>query len=355
MTEAPDGTPMEVRRNFGKPNTAAQLLQKLRADKQPGKKAKTAAKAVQQDADDSIELKPAPAAHADDLHAIAEQIRKENAVTQTPPTPAAAAQPQIAPIQQKPTRKAKAATSRPTPAAAQPPVSAQSGESAAARSKEAAEPASAQGPETKTIPPKPPVDTRGMQPKHVVEAALFSAGKPIAIEEIAQETKLSPETIKKAIKDLAKDYDDRDTVLEVGKAGTKWAMQVRSRAAEPAARFAPMEIAPKLLKTLALIAYHQPMKQSELVDMIGTKVYDHIPDLVERGLVRAREEGVTKILVTTTAFPEYFGLDAEDPEGVRAAMAKLVGLPPPPPKAKQAEMQFVETQGAPASETATTT
>ncbi|MCA1819584.1 MAG: SMC-Scp complex subunit ScpB, partial [Halobacteriales archaeon] len=94
---------------------------------------------------------------------------------------------------------------------------------------------------------------------------------------------------------------------------------------------------------LALIAYHQPMKQSELVDMIGTKVYDHVPELTSRGLVRAREEGVTKILVTTPAFPEYFGLDAEDAEGVRAALAKLVGLPPPPPKAKQ-ELVYEETQ-----------
>jgi hypothetical protein len=109
-------------------------------------------------------------------------------------------------------------------------------------------------------------------------------------------------------------------------------MQVRPQAAEPATKFAPPEIPAKLLKTLALIAYHQPMKQSELVDMLGTKVYDHVPELVARGLVKAREEGVTKVLVTTALFPEYFGLDAEDREQVRATMAKLVGLPPPPKK-----------------------
>jgi segregation and condensation protein B len=174
-----------------------------------------------------------------------------------------------------------------------------------------------------------------MTPKHVVEAALFSAGKPLSIEEISQQTNLSPEAVKDACKDLAKEYDGRDTVLEVGKAGAKWAMQVRPQAAEPATKFAPPEIPSKLLKTLALIAYHQPMKQSELVDMLGTKVYDHVPDLVARGLVKAREEGVTKILVTTALFPEYFGLDAEDREQVRATMAKLVGLPPPPKKTSE--------------------
>jgi segregation and condensation protein B len=171
-----------------------------------------------------------------------------------------------------------------------------------------------------------------MKPEHIVEAALFSAGKPLSIEEISQQTNLPPDVVKDACKALAKEYDGRDTVLEVGKAGAKWAMQVRPQAAEPATKFAPPEIPGKLLKTLALIAYHQPMKQSELVDMIGTKVYDHVPELVERGLVKAREEGVTKILVTTPLFPEYFGLDAEDREQVRATMAKLVGLPPPPKK-----------------------
>lgn len=173
-----------------------------------------------------------------------------------------------------------------------------------------------------------------MKTTHVVEAALFSAGRPISVQEICEETALKAPAVRQAIDDLRKAYEERDTVLEVAKAGAKWAMQVRQRAAEPAARFAPMEIAPKLLKTLALIAYHQPLKQSELVDMIGTKTYDHVPELIERGLVRARAEGQTKILATTPAFPEYFGLDAENPDDVRAAMAKLVGLPAPAKRPK---------------------
>lgn len=178
-----------------------------------------------------------------------------------------------------------------------------------------------------------PVTARGaVGPRHVVEAALFSAGKPVSIEEIVSLTFLGPDTVKQAIKDLQKDYEARDTVLEVSKAGQKWAMQVRTVAAEPATKFAPPEIAKKLLKTLALIAYHQPMKQSELVDMIGSKVYEHVPELVERGLVKAREEGATKVLTTTNLFPEYFGLDAENQDEVRATLAKLVGLPPPQPK-----------------------
>lgn len=177
-----------------------------------------------------------------------------------------------------------------------------------------------------------------MKPDHVVEAALFSAGRAVSVEEIQDETGLAKAQVEKAIQALAKAYDERDTVIEIRKAGAKWAMQVRTQAAEPAAKFAQMEIAPKLLKTLALIAYHQPIKQSELVDMIGSKVYDHIPELKERGLVKTRRDGQTKILTTTTAFPEYFGLEAATPDQLRATMAKLVGLPPPEKKGKAKDL-----------------
>lgn len=167
-----------------------------------------------------------------------------------------------------------------------------------------------------------------MNAKHVVEAALFSAGRPVSVQEIMDETELSKASVEKAVKALAAEYKDRDTVLEISKAGAKWAMQVVSRASDDAAKFAQMEIPQKTLKTLALIAYHQPIKQSELCDMIGSKVYDHIPELKERGLVKTRKDGQTKILSVTQAFPEYFGLDAHTPDQIRLIMAKLVGIDP---------------------------
>ncbi len=174
-----------------------------------------------------------------------------------------------------------------------------------------------------------------MKPDHVVEAALFSAGRPLSIEEIAERTELARPAVRQAVDRLRKAYAERDSVIEIGKAGEKWAMQVKTVAAEPAAKFAAMEIAPKLLKTLALIAYHQPMKQSELADMIGSKVYDHIPELKGLGLVRTRKDGQTKILATTPQFPEYFGLDAKTPDQIRALMGKLVGIEVEPKKKRR--------------------
>lgn len=188
-----------------------------------------------------------------------------------------------------------------------------------------------------------------MKATHVVEAALFSAGRAISVQEIIEETGLTKGTVEKAIKQLVKDYKERDTAIEVSKAGAKWAMQVRTVVSDDAAKFAPMEIPKKTLKTLALIAYHQPIKQSELCDMIGSKVYDHIPELKERGLVKTRKDGQTKILSVTNAFPEYFGLDAANPEQIRRVMAKLVGIDPNLEKPKSLET-FPEAEAAPTPE-----
>lgn len=329
---APDGTGIEVHRNYGKPSNAAEIAQALREARKA--KARRDLGRIPDEEGPSAQARvprPIPAAALEALGTWPAGGEAETppakGSSQTPPRSAVASGRKRKPAPQD-TKTAGAQTPAPEPlAAAQEPAD---------------QPPTISKPKVR---PATPAQLRarreaqerfaGMKPMHVVEAALFSAGKPLAVEEIAETTGLGKEAVREGIKDLAAAYESRDSVLEVGKAGAKWAMQVRSRAAEPASKFAPMEIPAKVLKTLALIAYHQPMKQSELVDMIGTKVYDHVPELLARGLVRAREEGVTKVLSTTALFPEYFGLDAEDTQGVRAALARLVGLPPPPPKAKQ--------------------
>ena len=163
-------------------------------------------------------------------------------------------------------------------------------------------------------------------PVLVVEAALFSAGKPLAVDEIAENTGLDRREVPNLLKALKKRYDEHSTSLEIGRAGDKWAMQVRTRYAEKTTRLAPMEIPFKLIKTLALIAYHQPILQSDLKEMVGEKVYDHIRELHERGLVKKRVHERSYLIVTTERFPEYFGIPATDREGIKTFLAEKVGL-----------------------------
>src|SRR5205823_13580608 len=80
------------------------------------------------------------------------------------------------------------------------------------------------------------------------------------------------------------------------------------------------------LKTAALIAYHQPLLQSDLFDMIGSKVYEHTKALEDLGLVNRKPSGRSLALTTTRYFAEFFGLKSTDREGIRKLMAEKAGV-----------------------------
>ena len=84
------------------------------------------------------------------------------------------------------------------------------------------------------------------------------------------------------------------------------------------------EIESNLLKTLTLIAFHQPLKQSNLRRMIGTKAYEHVDDLVSLKLIHSKKHGSTEMLTTTKLFPEYFGIETTNPDEIREFLTKKV-------------------------------
>lgn len=163
-----------------------------------------------------------------------------------------------------------------------------------------------------------------IKPELLIEASLFSAGRPLSIEDLAEGLGLSKEVVSKNIKKLMDHYSSGDRSIEIIKAGKRYSMQVRPQLSNHVRTFAQMEIPNKVLKTAALIAYHQPIKQSELQEMFGSKVYDHVKVLNEMGLVRSRHVGRTIVLTTTQEFSEYFGIDTTNHEEIRKWLAKRI-------------------------------
>lgn len=162
--------------------------------------------------------------------------------------------------------------------------------------------------------------------KGIVEAALYSAGRPISVEEIAQTTALEPQRVRDCLKELEADYSGRESAVEVASVGGKWAMQIRSEYADRAQAFAPPEVPRDLLKTVSLIAYHQPLLQSELADMIGSKVYEHVQQLETLNLISKKPSGRSFELTTTRYFAEFFGLKETSREGIRRILAEKAGV-----------------------------
>ena len=161
----------------------------------------------------------------------------------------------------------------------------------------------------------------------LVECLLFSAGKPLSTEEIQETTGLSPKHVSEVIEHLMQSYNiDRknDTSLEIVKAGNKFIMQVKKTFTDQSMMVAKPEIKTDLLKTLALIAFHQPVKQSNLKHMIGERIYADVDQLVSMHLIHSNPHGATEMLTTTRLFPEYFGIDSTKPEEIREFLAKKV-------------------------------
>jgi segregation and condensation protein B len=161
----------------------------------------------------------------------------------------------------------------------------------------------------------------------LVESLLFSAGKPLSVEDIQENTGLSPTHVTDAIEHLMQSYNverKNATSLEIVKAGNKYIMQVKKTFTEKSMMVAKPEIKTDLLKTLALIAFHQPVKQSNLRHMIGERIYTDVDQLVSLHLIHSEPHGATELLTTTRLFPEYFGIDSTKPEEIREFLAKKV-------------------------------
>jgi segregation and condensation protein B len=151
----------------------------------------------------------------------------------------------------------------------------------------------------------------------IVEAVLFSASRPLRVADIAKETGLSQTTIRQAIKDLTVEYDGRESAIEIAKIGPSYSMQLREVMSDVVIPFTEREVPEEALKAAAMVGYHQPILQSDLVKMLGTGVYDHVRTLHSLGLIKTRRTGHTLELTTTKRFSEYFGIQSTDREGIR--------------------------------------
>ncbi len=156
-----------------------------------------------------------------------------------------------------------------------------------------------------------------MEKDAIVEAALFCAGRPMEIEEIAEGVGLTLEEVKASLSSLVKDYSSTGGAVEVVKMGKKHVMQLRGSYAKRVVGLAEARIPKDLLKTAALIAYHQPILQSHLQKMVGQRAYGHVKELKEMNLILTRAKGNSLELTTSKSFPNYFGIDATNREDLR--------------------------------------
>lgn len=160
-----------------------------------------------------------------------------------------------------------------------------------------------------------------MEADKIVEAILFVASRPVGIEEIMK-AGVGKKNLEKAINELKNRY--KNSAIEIVEVDGKYVMQVRNEFVEHVKKFAPMNISKSVLKTLAIIAYHQPVKQSEIKKIIGSQVYEHVKDLKKKGFIKTRREGRTKIIEVSNYFYDYFGFSKKNREKMKEILYRKI-------------------------------
>ena len=157
-----------------------------------------------------------------------------------------------------------------------------------------------------------------MNVKGAVEAALYSSSENLNVTDIAAKTGIPVEEVRTAVMDLRREYEERDSAIQIAKIGTEYRMMLRPEYTEVTGSFAKAELSGGVLRTLTTIAYYQPVLQSELLKLRGPRVYEDVHTLVDQDFVARTRAGNTWELTTTKKFAEYFGIGSTRIKDIKA-------------------------------------
>lgn len=148
----------------------------------------------------------------------------------------------------------------------------------------------------------------------IAEAALFLSEDPLSIEELADAMNVGAKGfVAQVVEQLQEELENDARGMKLIENDDTYEMVVKNEHVDQVEHLAPhRDLDEGMLRTLALIAYNTPVKQSEVVDIRGNRAYSQIKELTNRGFVEAEKDGRTKVLEVTDHFLEYFELDAPD-------------------------------------------
>lgn len=143
--------------------------------------------------------------------------------------------------------------------------------------------------------------------KNQIEAVLFVSGQAVTAEEIGVKLGVAKSTVEELLSDLAIDYLERTTAIEIANVSEKYIMQLKPEFTSSVKSFASGGlIREAIMRTLTIIAAKQPILQSDL-SKIRSTAGQHLKELMEMGLIKRTPKGRSFIIVTTDKFADMFG------------------------------------------------
>ena len=159
-----------------------------------------------------------------------------------------------------------------------------------------------------------PQTLEGPQLKHLVEALVFAAEKPVTLQRLRQLTRVSDvKKIEAALAEIAADYTGRGIVLQSVSGGYQFRTATQFSAwVQQLVAGRPVRLTRAQLETLAIVAYRQPITRPEIDEIRGVDSSNTLRVLAERSLVRilGKKEEVGRPLLygTTKEFLDFFSL-----------------------------------------------
>lgn len=158
-----------------------------------------------------------------------------------------------------------------------------------------------------------------------IEAMLFTSNAPLdALDIVAALGDLALFDVQDAIKQLVKVYEMRSTALRIRETrkgrNPAYLLELHDEYLPDVQRMLPSPLEPRLVETLVLVAMNQPVSQARLVRECGSRIYEDVRLLCERGLMRRIKRRSSFTLKTTPRFALEFGLP-DEPEQIRQQLA----------------------------------
>ena len=145
--------------------------------------------------------------------------------------------------------------------------------------------------------------------KNQIEALLFACGRKMTLEELKLHLPASSAAIKEATAELQKEYEARESPVMIVQEGDSWKLTTREKYLTIVRKINPnTELTKTMMETLAVIAWKQPITQSEVIAIRTNKAYEHIGELERMGFLVKEKYGRTFMLKLTQKFFDYFDL-----------------------------------------------
>ena len=160
-----------------------------------------------------------------------------------------------------------------------------------------------------------------------LESALYSAGRPLSIEELirASGTESRTKTLNLIERLMHKAKTAFKAIEIVTLPDGSYVFQLKPEySSSIGRRYASRPILPKATqKTLSYIAYEQPISSKQLVEVRGTGVYSHLKELGQLDFIEHQNVGRLKVYITTEKFKKYFGIQG-DADTLRQKLFKKI-------------------------------